>query len=133
MTATCCMTTQSGSPCSRRVEAEGMVCKQHMVMLTKQWKAEREVCEAGTEFDGGDNDWVDDDVRELFDTSPSPPPEYSQVVKEKNTLAGQKRAEKDRLSALVAASIEKGVYADVTCKQADHSGRWLWTVPPSKR
>lgn len=34
--ATCCMVTQAGYPCSRRVEYEGMVCRQHWVMLAKQ-------------------------------------------------------------------------------------------------
>ena len=52
-------------------------------------------------------------------------------MKEKNTLAGRKQAEKDRLGALVVASIAKGVHADETCQVADHSGRWLWTVPVS--
>lgn len=110
-----------------------MVCKQHMVMLTKQWKAEREASPAGA-----DDGWVDAGVRELVDESP---PEYSEVIREtprlpviragQPSLATRKRAEQERLGALVMASIEKGVYADETCTLADHSGRWLWTVPPS--
>jgi len=47
--AMCCMVTQAGDPCSRRVEYEGMVCRQHGVMLAKQGRAE---CEGTGESEG---------------------------------------------------------------------------------
>jgi len=96
-----------------------MVCRQHMVMLTKQWAAERKAC----------NDGADADVRELFNDAPPAYVKKAPVVRD--TLPARRRAEKERLGALVIASIEKGVYADDTCQLADHSGRWLWTIPLS--
>lgn len=90
--ATCCMVTQAGNPCSRRVEYEGMVCRQHGVMLAKQARREttpESPCEQGfwdygQGFQGApphepaplcrdrsadfEDDWVgvDADVAELF-------------------------------------------------------------------
>lgn len=53
--ATCCMVTQVGNPCSRRVEYEGMVCRQHGVMLAKQaWEETARQTEGF--WDYGDSD-----------------------------------------------------------------------------
>jgi hypothetical protein len=98
MTATtCCMVTQTGNPCSRRVEYEGMVCRQHGIMLAKQARVETEQEDDGF-WDYGvrdrsadlEDDWgrVDDDVIELFGTDE--PPSYDESQRAEESKRGRR-------------------------------------------
>jgi hypothetical protein len=133
------MMTKAETGCSRKVEYEGMLCKQHATMLTKRWKEERDDGDDALRYIVASDDEVDDRVRELFGKVPSGLPTYDQAVADgprstkitKPSLAMQRAAEKERLGALAMSAICKGVYPEETCRIADNSGRWAWTLPPS--
>lgn len=161
MTAMCCMTTRAGNACSRRVEYEGMVCRQHVIMLAKQARqGAPPLCDPPKQEDGfwdyGDSapvpcrdrsadfedDWVevDDDVADLFGDDKLP--SYAESERAQESKRGrvvrfadectEGESERERCGRLAQLAAIKGVEVDESVRIADSSGRWIWTVPRAR-